>query len=266
MGVRVDIQEPLSTAVGRVVILTGPTLTTELARGLAANDIDAQWHANDQAASAALEAWQPHALLVDLEASDGRLPTWATTPAGESIQPFAVMCVTRRTDLAARLAAFADGADDVLVAPFAIEELTARVRAHVRRVQAQQDTHAGVLRAGDLEIDMLRRRVRLGGRVVQLTPLQHNVLYILVARAGQVVTRDEILHAVWGADYAGESNVVDRHVRDLRARLGDDWRDPRVIATVPGLGYRFAGPAPVDPPFAPADDCCVLLRRVDRAA
>ena len=65
------------------------------------------------------------------------------------------------------------------------------------------------------------------------------MLYLLAARAGQVVTRDEILDALWGVDYVSESNVVDRHVRNLRAKLQNDWRKPRFIATVPGKGYRF---------------------------
>jgi DNA-binding response OmpR family regulator len=64
-------------------------------------------------------------------------------------------------------------------------------------------------------------------------------LYLLVANAGQIVTRDDILDAVWGVEYVAESNVVDRQVRHLRSELGDDWRKPRFIASVPGQGYRF---------------------------
>jgi two-component system, OmpR family, KDP operon response regulator KdpE len=96
-----------------------------------------------------------------------------------------------------------------------------------------------VIRFGELEIDMLHRRVRVDGRDLHLTPLELSLLYLLAANAGRVLTRDEILDHLWGDDYAAESNVVDRQVRQLRAKLQDDWRRPRYIATVPGKGYRF---------------------------
>ncbi len=92
---------------------------------------------------------------------------------------------------------------------------------------------------GELEIDILHRRVRVDGRDLHLTPLELSLLYLLAANAGQIVTRDEILDHLWGGDYAAESNGVHRQVRKLRAKLGDDWRRPKYIATVPGTGYRF---------------------------
>jgi DNA-binding response OmpR family regulator len=98
---------------------------------------------------------------------------------------------------------------------------------------------APVIRVGDLEIDILHRRVRVDDQDLHLTPLELSLLYLLAANAGRVLTRDEILDDLWGGDYAAESNVVDRQVRTLRAKLRDDWRHPRYIATVPGKGYRF---------------------------
>jgi DNA-binding response OmpR family regulator len=96
-----------------------------------------------------------------------------------------------------------------------------------------------VIRFGELEIDILHRRVRVDGRDLHLTPLELSLLYLLAANPGRVLTRDEILDHLWGGDYAAGSNVVDRQVRTLRAKLRDDWRRPRYIATVPGKGYRF---------------------------
>jgi DNA-binding response OmpR family regulator len=96
-----------------------------------------------------------------------------------------------------------------------------------------------VIRFGELEIDMLHRRVRVDGRDLHLTPLELSLLYLLAANPGRVLTRDEILDHLWGGDYAAGSNVVDRQVRTLRAKLQDDWRRPRYIATVPDKGYRF---------------------------
>ncbi len=96
-----------------------------------------------------------------------------------------------------------------------------------------------VLKLGELQIDILNRRVRVGSAELHLTGLEQSLLYFLAANAGQVVTRDEIMDALWGIDFAAESNAVDRHIHGLQVKLQDDWRNPRFIATVPGEGYRF---------------------------
>jgi len=96
-----------------------------------------------------------------------------------------------------------------------------------------------VLRLGEIEIDILHRQVRAGTSELHLSGLEQSLLHLLAANTGQLVTRDQILDALWGTDYVAESNVVDRHVRNLRAKLQDDWRKPRFIETVPGKGYRF---------------------------
>jgi DNA-binding response OmpR family regulator len=96
-----------------------------------------------------------------------------------------------------------------------------------------------VIRFGELEIDILHRRVRVDGQDLHLAPLELSLLYLLAANPGRVLTRDEILDHLWDGDYAAESNVVDRQIRKLRAKLRDDWRRPRYIATVPGKGYQF---------------------------
>jgi DNA-binding winged helix-turn-helix (wHTH) protein len=85
----------------------------------------------------------------------------------------------------------------------------------------------------------MNRMVRAGTSELHLTSLEMSLLYLLAANAGRLLTRDEILDHLWGADYAAESNVVDRHIRNLRAKLQNDWHRPRFIATVPGRGYRF---------------------------
>ncbi|MDP9282936.1 MAG: response regulator transcription factor, partial [Chloroflexota bacterium] len=95
------------------------------------------------------------------------------------------------------------------------------------------------LRIGDLEIDVLNRKVLAGEHELHLTSLEQALLYLLAANAGTVLTREQILDALWGTDFVIESNVVDRHVKALRAKLHDDWHKPRYIETVPGTGYRF---------------------------
>jgi two-component system alkaline phosphatase synthesis response regulator PhoP len=157
-------------------------------------------------------------------------------PGGERIP---VLALTRRGDLRTKLAAFERGVDDIVTVPFSPEELVARVLAIARRAYGETASFVPVIRLGELEIDILNRRVRAGGHDLQLTPLEQSLLYLLAANAGRLLTRDQILDHLWGVDYAAESNVVDRHVRNLRAKLQNDWRRPRYIATVPGKGYRF---------------------------
>ena len=157
----------------------------------------------------------------------------ATAPVGGIRLP--VIGLTRRGDLKTKLAAFEAGVDDILTVPFAPEELLARVR----RAYSDAVTFTPVIKLGELEIDILNRTARAGTSELHLTSLEQSLLYLLAANAGRVVTREEILDALWGVDYVTESNVVDRQIRNLRARLQNDWREPRFIATVPGRGYRF---------------------------
>ena len=90
-----------------------------------------------------------------------------------------------------------------------------------------------------MEIDIVNRQVRAGTSIVHLSGIEQSLLYLLASRGGRVVTREEILDAIWGTDFVAESNIVDRHVRSLRIKLQNDYRHPRFIATVPGEGYRF---------------------------
>ena len=92
---------------------------------------------------------------------------------------------------------------------------------------------------GEIEIDIVSRQVTAGQSVVHLSGIEQSLLYLLASRSGRIVTRDEILDAIWGTDFVAESNIVDRHVRSLRIKLQNDYRHPRFIATVPGAGYRF---------------------------
>jgi two-component system KDP operon response regulator KdpE len=116
--------------------------------------------------------------------------------------------------------------------------------------QGEATVFVTVVCFGELEIDILQRRARVDGHDLHLTPLELSLLYLLAANAGRVLTRDEILNHLWGDDYAAESNIVDHHVRNLRAKLRDDWRRPRYIATAPGQGYRFLPAAADDMPSA----------------
>jgi DNA-binding response OmpR family regulator len=186
----------------------------------------------------AIASWHPHIIILDMDLeARGLLARVTTAPPGGTRLP--IIGLTRRGDLRSKLAAFEAGVDDILTIPFAPEELLARVIALLRRSYSDAVTFTPVIRLGELEIDILNRTVKAGTSNLHMTSLEQSLLYLLAANAGRVVTREEILDTLWGADYVAESNVVDRQIRNLRARLQNDWRQPRFIATIPGRGYRF---------------------------
>jgi len=199
-------------------------------------------------ASAAIAGWSPHLVVLDIDLEEGcgiQLIDEARAAPG----PIGVIALTRRSDLRGKLDAFERGADDYIGVPFVPDDLVARARAVLRRTHGSAGELVPRLRVGDLEIDVLNRKVLAGEHELHLTSLEQALLYLLAANAGSVLTREQILDALWGTDFVIESNVVDRHVRALRAKLQNDWHTPRYIETVPGTGYRFVpGPiAPEDP-------------------
>ena len=191
-------------------------------------------------AEAILAAWRPHMTVIDMDHDDStallqRLGASNTLTRS----PTPVLGLTRRGDLKTKLRAFDLGVDDILTVPFVPEELLARSIVITRRVLGTDRPLVPTIRLGEMEIDILNRQVRAGDSVVHLSGIEQSLLYLLASRNGRVVTRDEILDAIWGPDFVAESNIVDRHVRSLRIKLQNDYRHPRFIATVPGKGYRF---------------------------
>ena len=193
-------------------------------------------------AAVALADWQPHLVVLDMDpAGTAILERLADSTREGGRLP--VIALTRRGDLKAKLTAFERGVDDILTVPFSPEEFVARVLAIMRRTYHEAVVFTPVLRFGDLEIDILNRRVRAGDTELHLTSLEQSLLYLLAANAGRLLTRDEILDYLWGADYVAESNIVDRHIRNLRVKLQNHSQRPRYIETVPGHGYRFVAAA-----------------------
>jgi DNA-binding response OmpR family regulator len=232
-----DDRDLLKTA--RVLLIVDqPVLVRVIQLALTHGPYTTQVAATIVAADAALETWRPHLAVVDMDLVDGAFMEQMGT--GESrIERLPVIALTRRGDLATKLKAFEHGVDDILTVPFPPEEFVARTLALMRRSYRAEVPFKPVLRLGELEIDILNRTVRVGGHKLYLTALEQGLLYLLAANAGRVMTRDEILDHLWGVDFVAESNVVDRHVRNLRAKLQNNWRRPRYISTVPGRGYRF---------------------------
>ena len=196
--------------------------------------------ANMTEARKILDEWKPHLAIVDMDHDDSRdllVELGASNTLSQSRIP--VLGLTRRGDLPTKLRAFELGVDDIMAVPFSPEELLARSIVISRRSSGIHRPMVPSITMGEIEIDILNREVRAGNSIVRLSSVEQSLLYLLASRAGRVVSREEILDAVWGTDFLAESNIVDRHVRSLRVKLQNDYRHPRFIATVPGKGYRF---------------------------
>lgn len=143
-----------------------------------------------------------------------------------------VIMLTARTAELDRVKGLEQGADDYVVKPFGIMELQARVKAVLRRTGRPQTL--AILKYDGLEIDPAAREVRRDGIPVELTYKEFELLKLLCENRGTVLTRDDILHAVWDYDFAGETRTVDMHVKTLRQKLGEGY-----IQTVRGVGYKM---------------------------
>ena len=151
-----------------------------------------------------------------------------------------VLFLTARDQVEDRVKGLELGADDYLVKPFAFAELLARVRTLLRRGAKAKE--AEVMRAADLEVDLLRRRVTRGGRRIDLTAKEFGLLELLLRRQGEVLPRALIASQVWDMNFDSDTNVVEVAVRRLRAKIDDDFA-PKLIRTVHSMGYVLEAPA-----------------------
>ena len=151
------------------------------------------------------------------------------------------------------------GADDYVTKPYRLRELVARMRAVLRRAEAARETaavaaaagetgpgapaaDAGPITVGDVSVDPDRHEVVVRGERVNLPLKEFELLELLLANAGRVLTRDVLIDRVWGSDYVGDTKTLDVHVKRLRSKIEDDPRQPRRIVTIRGLGYKYESP------------------------
>ncbi|MCL4466136.1 MAG: response regulator transcription factor [Chloroflexi bacterium] len=152
-----------------------------------------------------------------------------------------ILMLTAKDSEIDRVVGLEIGADDYLTKPFSMRELQARVKALLRRsirTEPASGQKAELLRAGELSVDLARRRVLVAEREVALKPKEFDLLAYLLANRGRVFTREALLRQVWGYPEAGITRTVDAHVRALREKLGDDVDSPKWLETVRGVGYR----------------------------
>jgi two-component system alkaline phosphatase synthesis response regulator PhoP len=158
-----------------------------------------------------------------------------------------ILMLTAKSDEFDKVLGLELGADDYMTKPFSPRELTARVKAILRRMEAVREVHQEKqgghrIEIGELMIDPEAYEVTRGGKEVELTPKEFELLLYMANHRGKVLSRDQLLNAVWNYDFVGDSRIVDVHVSHLRDKIEEDSRNPVYIKTVRGIGYKFEGP------------------------
>ena len=230
--------------------MTGPSLLIvedeAPARHALAEYLERRGYVIHEAATAqeAMREWDAHRadlLLLDLGLPDldgveviRRIRREATTP---------IIILSARGDERDKIAGLEAGADDYLTKPFATDELNARIRAVLRRAGGPDADANGCLRLGPIELDTVKREVRVSGDPVHLTPREYELLKVMLSSQGRVLTKARLLRAVWGQAYAGESAYLHVYVNRLRRKLSAAAPASSLeglIETEPGIGYRIA--------------------------
>lgn len=188
----------------------------------------------------AAEEYQPDLVVLDvmLPDLDGFQVAQRLRSSGV---PVPVLFLTARDSVEDRISGLTVGGDDYVTKPFSLEEVVLRIRAILRRGRHDQGlADDGVLRYADLELDEDAHEVRRGGKLVELSPTEFNLLRYLLTNAGRVVSKAQILDRVWSYDFGGDGRIVESYVYYLRRKI-DRW-DPPLIHTVRGVGYALRLP------------------------
>lgn len=198
-----------------------------------------------QAALQEARAFTPDLIVLDimLPGLDGlevlrRLRQGQVAPALRDVY---VIMLTARADEMDRVVGLELGADDYVTKPFSPRELVARIKASLRRAGALEEERRPQFVFRDLRLDSEARLVWKDGTELELTPIEFDLLHVLMRHAGRVLSREQLLEQVWGVDYYGDERVVDVHIGRLRKKIERDSAVPELITTVWGVGYRFEG-------------------------
>jgi len=179
----------------------------------------------------------PHAAIVDLMLPDMDGVELTRLLREWSEMPILVLSAVGEEEQKVR--ALQAGADDYITKPFGSRELVARLQAALRRGGRSEAEEPRIV-VGDLEIDLAARAVRLSGSDVHLTPIEFDLLRVLVRNRGRLMTHRALLGEVWGPEYGDDVQTLRTHIARLRGKIEADGQDPRVIVTDPGVGYRFS--------------------------
>ncbi|MER8035778.1 response regulator transcription factor [Streptomyces hydrogenans] len=221
-----------------------PAVREALRRSLAFEGYDTREAVDGVDALAAMESYAPDLVVLDVQMPrmDGLTAARRIRAAGTTVP---ILMLTARDTVGDRVTGLDAGADDYLVKPFELDELFARIRALLRRSSYAAPASApaapeDVLSFEDLRMDLATREVTRGGRPVELTRTEYTLLEMFLAHPRQVLTREQILKAVWGFDFEPSSNSLDVYVMYLR-RKTEAGGEPRLVHTVRGVGYVLRG-------------------------
>jgi two-component system, OmpR family, response regulator RegX3 len=223
----------------RILVVEDEVAISEpLADGLVREGFEPEVAGTLDAARSAYQRNAPDLILLDVMLPDGDGRDLAREIRRTSDVP--IVMLTARGEEIDRVLGLELGADDYVVKPFSARELTARIRAIMRRGRGAQ--RRGPIEIGDLVLDPASRTVTKRGESIELAAKEFDLLHLLMASAGEVLRREQIMDEVWDPHWFGPTKTLDVHISWLRKKIEDDPVDPRYITTVRGVGFRFRAP------------------------
>ena len=215
-----------------------PLITEPLARRLSAAGYQVLVASNGRKGLHLALEGQPDLVVLDIFMPE--MDGWEVCRALREKSVVPILMLSAQSEEVDRILGLELGADDYLTKPFSMRELIARIRAMLRRVELDQSLSTErSIKIGPLDLDLDARRVFQAGKEHKLRHKEFELLSLLMSKAGQSVSRGELLDGVWGIDWIGDTRTLDVHVRMLRKRIEENPSKPRYIQTVRGVGYRF---------------------------
>ena len=224
-----------------LVVDDEPVLRETLAEALDADGFRVVTAADGREALSRFREHQPDLVVLDLMLPELSGIEVCRIIRAESGVP--IVMLTAKTSELDKVVGLELGADDYVTKPFSLRELSARIRALLRRTEQLAEAPAPLVELGALTVDLAGHRLLRDGERVPLKPKVFELLAYLLRHPGQVLTREQLLEHVWGYDYAGETRTVDVHIHWLRAAIEPDPADPAYLHTLRGVGYVFRRPA-----------------------
>jgi DNA-binding response OmpR family regulator len=224
-----------------LLIEDDPAIAESLSEGLGLEGYAVHWESTGTGGVAYARSKSPRLVILDVRLPDGSGFDFCREMRRQGLrQP--ILMLTVQNDELDKVLGLEMGADDYLTKPYRLRELVARIRALMRRAYGElSNTEAEQLFVGDVVIDRTRARVTRGDQQINLTPLEFRLLVFMAQHPGQVLSRPQLMEQVWGysADFY-DDKTVNVHIRRLREKIEIDPSKPRLILTVPGMGYRLA--------------------------
>ncbi|MDA8438134.1 MAG: MtrAB system response regulator MtrA [Propionibacterium sp.] len=236
------MSEPGRGSRNRILVVDDDVALAEMLQiVLRQEGFDTVWCATGDRALAAFHDVRPDLVLLDLmlPGRDG-IDVCRDIRDGSDVP---IIMLTAKSDTMDVVVGLEAGADDYVSKPFKAKELIARVRTRLRRSTSDTDEAAGVYQIGDISINTQGHKVQRGDSLIQLTPLEFDLLLALARKPRQVFSREVLLEEVWGYRHAADTRLVNVHVQRLRSKVERDPEHPEIVVTVRGIGYRAGEPA-----------------------